>query len=159
LLRKDLIRPTASSLPGEDAYRFRHLLIRDATYDAMPKLLRADLHERYASWLEASTESGSAEHEEVVGFHLERAVRYRIALGMDVDPALGRRAARLFGAAGRRASFRADFAAASALLERAAALLPVDDPERGRLMEDQAAALSRVGETRRAELICDDVIE
>ncbi len=32
--------------------RFRHLLIRDAAYEAMPKEVRARLHERYADWLE-----------------------------------------------------------------------------------------------------------
>ena len=44
--------PTARSSPGEDAFRFRHLLIRDAAYDALPKATRADLHERFAAWLE-----------------------------------------------------------------------------------------------------------
>ena len=34
---------------GEDAFRFRHLLIRDAAYQAMPKEQRAELHERFAA--------------------------------------------------------------------------------------------------------------
>src|SRR5437588_630112 len=34
LVRKDLVRPERSEVPGEDAYRFRHVLIRDAAYDA-----------------------------------------------------------------------------------------------------------------------------
>ena len=29
--------PSAATLPGDDAFRFRHLLIRDAAYDALPK--------------------------------------------------------------------------------------------------------------------------
>ena len=37
---------------GEDGFRFRHLLIRDAAYDALPKSARADLHDRFAAWLE-----------------------------------------------------------------------------------------------------------
>ena len=44
--------PTTRELPGEDAFRFRHLLIRDAAYDAFAKSIRADLHERFAGWLE-----------------------------------------------------------------------------------------------------------
>ena len=40
------------SSPGEDAFRFRHLLIRDTAYDALPKATRAELHERFADWLE-----------------------------------------------------------------------------------------------------------
>jgi class 3 adenylate cyclase len=52
LVRKDLISPDTPMLLGDDGFRFRHLLIRDAAYDALPKAARADLHERFASWLE-----------------------------------------------------------------------------------------------------------
>src|SRR6185312_2952454 len=48
----ELIRPERPQLPGDDAFRFRHLLIRDAAYDAVPKTVRADLHHRFADWLE-----------------------------------------------------------------------------------------------------------
>ena len=37
LVRKELIRPGRASYPGDEAYRFRHLLIRDAAYEAIPK--------------------------------------------------------------------------------------------------------------------------
>ncbi len=53
LVRKELLRPDRAQLPGDDAFRFRHLLIRDAAYDALPKAVRADLHLRFADWLEA----------------------------------------------------------------------------------------------------------
>ena len=49
LARKELIRPDRAEFAGEDAFRFRHLLIRDAAYQAMPKEQRADLHERFAA--------------------------------------------------------------------------------------------------------------
>jgi predicted ATPase len=52
LVRKELIRPTEPQLAGEDGFRFRHLLIRDAAYDSLPKAARAALHERFAAWLE-----------------------------------------------------------------------------------------------------------
>ena len=52
LVRKQLVRPDTPQFAGEEAYRFRHLLIRDAAYDALPKAVRADLHERFAGWLE-----------------------------------------------------------------------------------------------------------
>ena len=54
LARKELIRPDRPEFAGEDAFRFRHLLIRDAAYQAMPKEQRADLHERFAGWLEGA---------------------------------------------------------------------------------------------------------
>ncbi len=52
LVRKGLIRPDAAQLPEDDTFRFRHLLIRDAAYDALPKATRAELRERFADWLE-----------------------------------------------------------------------------------------------------------
>ncbi len=80
LVRRELVRPDRPQFPGEDAYRFRHLLIRDAAYDALPKATRAELHERFATWM---VERGSdlVELDEVVGYHLERAYRYRVELG------------------------------------------------------------------------------
>ena len=53
LARKDLVVPERRSGPGRDGYRFRHLLIRDAAYDAIPKSSRARLHLAFADWLEA----------------------------------------------------------------------------------------------------------
>ena len=52
LLRKELIRAERPALPGEDAFRFRHALIRDAAYEGLPKGTRSELHERHAAWLE-----------------------------------------------------------------------------------------------------------
>jgi predicted ATPase len=52
LVRKELVRPDRPQLPGEDAFRFRHLLIRDAAYEALPKTVRAELHIRFSVWLE-----------------------------------------------------------------------------------------------------------
>ena len=37
LIRKELIRPESSLIPGEDAFRFRHILIRDAAYGRCPR--------------------------------------------------------------------------------------------------------------------------
>ena len=92
LVRKALIRSDKPQLPGEDAFRFRHLLIRDAAYDALPKATRADLHQRFASWLE---EHGTelVELDEILGYHLEQACRYRAELGMPDDGIAGRRGA------------------------------------------------------------------
>jgi len=51
LVRNQLIRPDRSQLVGDDGFRFRHLLIRDAAYQAVPKAIRAQLHESFAIWL------------------------------------------------------------------------------------------------------------
>ena len=122
LVRKELIRPTKPHLVGEDGFRFRHLLIRDAAYDALPKAVRAELHERFAAWLE---EHGAdlVELDELLGYHLEQAFRYRAELGAPHDATLAVAARRRLTAAGRRALGRSDGAAVN-LLERAAALVP-----------------------------------
>jgi len=129
LVRKDLVRPDHAQLPGDEAYRFRHVLIRDAAYDALPKSARADLHERLADWLEPRS-SDLLEGDEVVGYHLERAYLYRheLAPGVAGGEPVAARAADLLEAAGRRASARLDAGAARNLFERALALRPEADP-------------------------------
>jgi class 3 adenylate cyclase/predicted ATPase len=122
LVRKELIRPTRSQLPGEDGFRFRHLLIRDAAYDALPKSSRAELHQRFAAWLEQHG-AGLVELDEILGYHLEQACHYRAELGLPADDELTAAARRRLSAAGHRASSRQDAGAAVRLLERAAALL------------------------------------
>lgn len=117
LVRKRLIRPDQAHLPGDDAFRFGHLLIRDAAYHGLPKALRAELHERFALWLEKK-HAELVERDELVGYHLEQAVRYKGELG-DADPALAGRAGECLAAAGRRALWRGDVRAAAPLIERA----------------------------------------
>jgi class 3 adenylate cyclase len=125
LVRKELIRPDRPLFAGEDAFRFRHLLVRDAAYDALAKSERAELHEQFADWLERhGTEL--VELDELVGYHLEHAFRYRQQLGQTDVHALAIRAGERLAVAGTRAAERYDFGAAVALLERAAALLPGD---------------------------------
>ena len=115
LVRKGLIRPERSRFPREDAFGFRHVLIRDAAYDGMSKARRALLHERFASWLEHHE---LVELDEIVGYHLEQAAVYGAELGEPVEPVATRAGARL-AAAGRRALARGDERAAATLLERA----------------------------------------
>jgi class 3 adenylate cyclase/tetratricopeptide (TPR) repeat protein len=122
LVRKELIRPDKAQLPGEDGFRFRHLLIRDAAYEALTKATRAELHERFAGWLEQRG-AELVELDEIVGYHLEQACRYRDELGRP-DPALADRAAERLGRAGERALIRGDIPAAVNLLERSSTLAP-----------------------------------
>ena len=95
LVRKDLVRPERSLIAGQDAYRFRHLLIREAAYAAMPKELRAQLHERYAEWLERTADESAFELDEIVGYHLEQALVLRQELGTRDEELATRAAARL----------------------------------------------------------------
>jgi class 3 adenylate cyclase/tetratricopeptide (TPR) repeat protein len=121
LVRHQLVRPDRAQLAGDDGYRFRHLLIRDAAYDSLPKALRADLHTRFADWLD---ERGDAlvERDEIVGYHLEQACRYHAELGQP-DISLAERAAARLAAAGHRAVDRQGYRGAAVLLDRASALV------------------------------------
>jgi class 3 adenylate cyclase/tetratricopeptide (TPR) repeat protein len=141
LVRKELVRPDRPQFASGDAYRFRHLLIRDAAYDALPKAVRAELHEKFAGWLEQRAVD-LVESEEIVGYHLEQAYRYRAELG-PADPALATRAAELLAASGRAARLRGDRPAAAALFSRAADLA---GPDRAALLPELAEMLFEGGE-------------
>jgi class 3 adenylate cyclase len=121
LAGKDLVHPTAGTFAYESAFRFKHILIRDAAYRATAKKLRAALHEQFATWLERLAGSRAAEYDEILGYHLEQSYRYRAELGPVAEHAreLGERAADHLASAGRRATARGDLAAAANLLGRA----------------------------------------
>jgi class 3 adenylate cyclase/tetratricopeptide (TPR) repeat protein len=122
LVRKGLIKPDKPLLADEDGFRFRHVLIRDAAYEALPKAARADFHERYATWLDQH-QGTLVELDEILGYHLEQACRYRAELGLP-DDQLAAAARQRLKAGGHRAALRQDYGAAVSLFERAAALLP-----------------------------------
>ena len=152
LVRKELIRPDRAELPGDDGFRFAHILVRDAAYASIPKSNRADLHERFANWLDSSARA--TEFAEIIGYHLERSVRYSEELGRldDRQRELGQRAADRLTNAGRRAAVRGDVAAAANLLERARALIAPGDPEWWSSLPDlvqiyvNSGALGRAGD-------------
>ena len=146
LVRKELIRPDTPQFAGEEAYRFRHLLIRDAAYETLPKASRAELHERFADWLGPHA-SALVEPDEVLGYHLEQAYGYRLQLWPLDERArdIGRRASELLAAVGTRALGRGDVGAASRLLGRALVLCPEEDPAVA-LRLDSSLALFLSGE-------------
>jgi class 3 adenylate cyclase/tetratricopeptide (TPR) repeat protein len=161
LVRKELIRPAPGSLGSEEAYRFRHLLIRDAAYAGIPKELRAELHARFADWLLRTVGGRVAEYEEIIGYHLESAYRYRAALGPVDGHAhrLAREAGERLAAAGKRAAVRGDIPASINLLERAVALLPENDPHQLGLALELPWQLGEVGDFSRARALADELLE
>jgi class 3 adenylate cyclase/tetratricopeptide (TPR) repeat protein len=145
LVRRDLIRPDRSMLAGEDAFRFRHQLIRDAAYEAAPKALRAQLHERFADWLEGVSEGRPEEFEEILAYHLEQAYRLLSELGPldDAGRDLALRSAARYASSAKRASDRSDHHAAATLFRRGADLLPEGHPDRPRALYDAGRAATR----------------
>jgi class 3 adenylate cyclase/tetratricopeptide (TPR) repeat protein len=160
LVRRELIRPHATEF-SDETYRFRHILIRDAAYEAMPKETRAELHERFAGWLEARAGERLREYEEFLGYHLEQAHRYRAELGPldEHGRKLGKRAGDLLARAGKRASARGDAMGAINLLERASELLPKDDPERIRSLPVLGAALQDATQFDRAAEVLNEGLD
>jgi DNA-binding SARP family transcriptional activator len=162
LVRRGLLRQARAD--GEDTHRFHHVLVRDVAYAGITKEARADLHERFGTWLEQR--EGPAE---IVGHHFEQAHRYQAELRPSDPslPLLARRAGSHLAEAGIRAWRRADTAAATNLLSRSASLLPIGD-QRGtevlwelgiaqRTGGDQAAAKATFSETAaRAEQAQDE---
>ena len=161
LLRKQLIQPEPSPFAGDDAFRFSHILIRDAAYESMPKRTRAELHDRFASWLEHVVGDRLPEYEEIVGYHLEQSFRYLSELGPIGDRGLtvAQRASTRLNFAGRRAFARGDVQGAAGLLSRAADLLPKGDPTRVQLLPEIAAVLTQTGAWREAESVLEEAID
>jgi class 3 adenylate cyclase/tetratricopeptide (TPR) repeat protein len=157
LVRKRLIQPERSTFPGEDAFQFGHILIRDATYTGIAKEVRAELHERFAEWLEQS----ASRYDEIVGYHLEQAYRYRTELGVTDDSAraLAIRAGAKLSGAGESALARNDLPAAVNLLTRATNLHDAGGQPRLDLLVDLGAALFPLGEGPKALAVLDEALE
>ncbi len=122
LTRRDLLRRRRTE-HGE-VYAFKHILVRDAAYEALPKALRAELHERYAEHVASSGDDAAAERTAFVAHHLEQALRHRSELGMVGEGLrdLAARAAEALMQAGDQARDRFDLPAAIGLLQRATEL-------------------------------------
>jgi class 3 adenylate cyclase/tetratricopeptide (TPR) repeat protein len=152
LIRKDFVQPIRPHRRG-DMLAFRHDLIRVAAYEAVPKEVRARLHEQFADWLEDVAEQQISEFEEIVGYHLEQATRFRRELGR-VDSAteeLALRAGMRLAAAGRRAFARGDVSAAAKVLERAVSLLDAHPETRAEVMLELGAVAREQGDAVRAD--------
>jgi len=158
LVRKEFLAPR----PGrEDAYRFRHTLIRDAAYAGISKELRAQLHEQFADYAARTKMGRAGEVDEIIGYHLEQAYRFWEQLGPPADHAsvLAERAGELLGAVGRRAFARDDMHAAINLLDRALSLLTGAHPARLELSRELSSAFWAIGEIVRAESLLNGVLE
>ena len=155
LVQKQLVERDSARLAGVDPFRFVHVLVRDVTYEATPKLRRATLHEQLAERFERL---GGAT-DELAGLHLEYAHRYWVDLRRQSRATeVGKRASRYLAEAGRRAFARGDMAAASNLLDRATSVPGLDVAGRGELLVLLGSALARSGEFVRCDEILAQVI-
>ena len=92
LVKRDLIASEErSTISGDRAYQFKHLLIHDVAYAAMTKEARAENHQIFAHWLR---ERASEELVEIRAFHLDRASTLLTELDGGVPEELANEAAR-----------------------------------------------------------------
>src|SRR5207245_2669523 len=77
------VTPAREASGSQASFRFVHVLMRDAAYAGLPKRARADIHARFAEWLEGTTPNPP---EELIGHHFEQAYRYLGELGMPDEP-------------------------------------------------------------------------
>jgi tetratricopeptide (TPR) repeat protein len=160
LMRKEVLFRDAQALSGADAYRFGHILVRDAAYKGLPKETRAELHERAATFLEQSTGDRAAEYEEIIGYHLEQAFGFRSELGPanEASAELRERARHRLASAGDRALQRGDLPAALNLLQRSAGLA-AGVSDRAELLVRVGAVLVQLGQLAEAEALLEQAFE
>ena len=121
LLRDFIVREQRSSISGEEAYRFKHVLIKEVAYAGLAKSSRADLHRRFAAWLHGRV---GEELTEIRGYHLDQACRMLAELDGAPPADLASETAAVLESAGRRALAREANASARKLLLRSVELEP-----------------------------------
>lgn len=151
LARRGVVLPNRRAGPG--AYRFRHLLLREVAYAALPKADRARLHERFGDALEAAAGDRRDELVEILAHHAERALSLSSELRLSgaVLVARARRALTLALHAARRAVGREDRQAVAAF--EATAIAAVDALGSAADAVDRASARLLTGQL--AELRAD----
>ncbi|MDX6507312.1 MAG: hypothetical protein QOG06_1956 [Gaiellaceae bacterium] len=102
-LREFVLDEERSSIRGEKAYKFKHVLIREVAYGGLSKSARADHHARFAGWLK---ERAGEELLEIRAFHLDRATALLAELDGAAPVELQREAAEALAEAGLRAFAR-----------------------------------------------------
>ena len=157
LVRRGFVEPGSAPLAGEEQLSFHHILIRDVAYRGTPKVLRSELHERFADWLAPRGEA----YEEFIGYHLERAFRNLTEAGQggETAVALAGRAAESLSSAGRRALSRGNPNAAVQLLRRAAEVCDAVERKRPDILLDLGYALSESGDYTEAEEVLHAALE
>ncbi|HEY7004785.1 MAG TPA: AAA family ATPase [Gaiellaceae bacterium] len=141
LVRKEFVRrERRSSVAGESAYVFRHVLLRDVAYGQIPRARRADSHRRVAEWVESLAVDRPEDLADMVAHHYSNALELtRAAKSPEGD--LAERARRALRDAGDRAAALNAFAAAARFYGDALDLWPEGDAEYAPLLFRYGRAL------------------
>jgi hypothetical protein len=102
-LREFVLDEPLSSIRGETAYKFKHVLIREVAYGGISKSARAEHHRRFAEWLK---ERAGDELLEIRAYHLDHASALLAELDGSAPVELQHEAADALTEAGLRAFAR-----------------------------------------------------
>jgi class 3 adenylate cyclase/tetratricopeptide (TPR) repeat protein len=121
LLRDFVVPEPRSSIRAENAYKFKHVLIREVAYTGLSKSARAEYHRAFAEWLK---ERAGDELLEIRAYHLDHAAKLIAELEGSVPIELQHEAAEALTEAGLRAFAREANRTARHLFVRSVELEP-----------------------------------
>jgi class 3 adenylate cyclase/tetratricopeptide (TPR) repeat protein len=132
--RKEFVRrERRSSVAGETAYVFRHVLVRDVAYGQIPRARRIEKHQRAAEWIERLGGDRREDLADVAAHHYLSALELARATGTEAPELLERARIALRNAGDRAASLNA-YAEARRFYESALEIWPEDDPAQPQLL-------------------------
>ena len=144
LERKEVIRRSPASPPGDEQYAFWHDLVHEVVYDQISLVERADKHRRTAEWIEQAAGERIADRAELLAHHYGEALALSRVTGQaDLEPL--RRAALRHGTTAAERAMALDAERATRLARQGLELAVDDDAERARLLCVLGTARAHVG--------------
>ncbi|MBY5164148.1 AAA family ATPase, partial [Salsipaludibacter albus] len=158
LVEDDLLRSDAVGAVGR--HQFRHLLLRDVSYESLPKGERARLHRLLADEMVVLADRTAVELDALVGHHLELAADLAAQVGADPSEVatLATRAGHALHRAGLVSQARGDVPGTVNLLTRATARLDGDDAL-PLALGTLGSALTEAGDLATARSVLDRAVE
>ena len=160
LARKELVRPARnSSMEGQQEYSFWHALVRDVSYNQIPRAQRGRRHRSVAEWLERIAGDRASDHAEVLAHHYETALELTRASSDTYEVVkLEAATSRFLVLAGER-SLDLDLRRAHSYFERAVALLSPGEPQRATALAKKARTATGLGRYDEALVAYGEAIE
>jgi class 3 adenylate cyclase/tetratricopeptide (TPR) repeat protein len=156
--RRDLVSELDErGLGGGRGWTFKHILIRDVTYDTIPKTQRSRAHDAFARWLEQVAGARVDEYADIVAYHAERALLLAQELGETDLQELGDRAYTRLMEAGTKAKRRGDLRAALAFFRRALVVAAAIDRPAAELLATRALAADARMDVEASQEVLDEI--
>lgn len=119
--REVVRRAPTTAVEGEEEYAFRHVLVRDAAYHRISRVVRLSHHERCAGWLDRLAAHRGDDVAELQAHHRTSVFELAATLGLDTEPH-AQQARSALTAAAERALRLQSIGTAHALAQRAVML-------------------------------------